>query len=146
MPALLDTNVLVHAAYRDSPLHPAAATLVDRGLRKRGVYCLAPQNLTEFMAVVTRGRLVHPALAPDDASRMAQLLYRSRRLSKIYPSRGTVLRSIREGRKLRLTGPAWYDLFLAVTMREAGVHVIITENLRDFSKFPFLSARSIAEA
>jgi len=47
---------------------------------------------------------------------------------------------------MRLTGPAWYDLFLAVTMREAGVHVIITENLRDFSKFPFLSARSITEA
>lgn len=138
--------MLVHAAYRCSPLHAAAATLVDRGLRERGLYCLAPQNLTEFMGVVTRGRLVHPALPPDKAARMAALLYRSRRLSKIYSSRGTVLRSTIEGRYLRLTGPAWYDLFLAVTMREARVRVIITENTRDFAKFPFISARSIAGA
>jgi predicted nucleic acid-binding protein len=144
--ALLDTNVLVHAGYRDSPLHSVAATLVDRGLRKRGVYCLAPQNLVEFMAVVTRGRLVHPAMAPEEAARMGEILYRSRRLSKIYPSRGTVLRSIREGRSLGITGPAWYDLFLAVTMRETGVKEIITENARDFSKFRFVAARSIADA
>ena len=144
--ALLDTNVLVHAGYRDSPLHSAAAMLVDRGLRKRGLYCLAPQNLTEFAAVVTRGRLVQPAMTPEEAARMGELLYRSRRLTKIYPSRGTVLRSIREGRMLRVTGPAWYDLFLAVTMREAGVNVIVTENVRDFAKFPFIVARSISEA
>ena len=144
--ALLDTNVLVHAGYRDSPLHSAAAMLVDRGLRKRGLYCLAPQNLTEFAAVVTRGRLVQPAMTPEEAARMGELLYRSRRLTKIYPSRGTVLRSIREGRMLRVTGPAWYDLFLAVTMREAGVKVIVTENVRDFEKFPFVVARSISEA
>ena len=145
MPVLLDTNVLVHAAYRDSPLHRAAANLVDLALRKRGVYCLAPQNLTEFMAVVTRGRLVHPAMTPSEAARMGEILYRSRRLSKIYPSRGTVLRSIGEGRKLGITGPAWYDLFLAVTMRETGVKEIITENVRDFSKFPFITARSITQ-
>src|SRR5437867_13454102 len=109
--ALLDTNVLVHAGYRDSPLHSSAATLVDNRLRKRGLYCVAPQNLTEFMAVVTRGRLVHPAMTPEEAARMGEILYRSRRLAKIYPSRGTVVRSIREGQKLRITGPAWYDLF-----------------------------------
>ncbi|GEM_PF-477094 len=144
--ALLDTNVLVHAAYRDSPFHAAAAVLVDHGLRRKGLYCLAPQNITEFIALVTRGRLVHPAMTPGEAARRGEILYRSRRLSKIYPSRGTVLRSIREGRKLRVTGPAWYDLFLAVTMREAGVREIITENVRDFLKFPFVTAHSISEA
>jgi predicted nucleic acid-binding protein len=143
---LLDTNVLVHAAYRDSPLHSPAAALVDGGLRRKGIYCLAPQNLTEFIAVVTRGRLVHPAMTPHEAAQRAEILYRSRRLSKIYPSRGTILRSIREGRKLQVAGPAWYDLFLAVTMREAGVQEIITENVRDFAKFPFVTARLITEA
>jgi len=144
--ALLDTNVLVHAAYRDSPFHPAAAALVDRGLRRKGLYCLAPQNLTEFMAVVTRGRFVEPAMTPEEVTQKAEILYRSRRLRKIYPSRGTILRSIREGRKLRVTGPAWYDLFLAVTMREARVNEVITENIRDFAKFPFIEARPITEA
>ena len=94
------------------PLRSVEATPIDRGLRKRGAYCLAP---------------------------------RSRRLSKIYPSRGTVLRSIREGRSLGITGPAWYDLFLAVTMRETGVKEI-SENIRDFAKFPLITARPITEA
>jgi hypothetical protein len=84
-------------------------------------------------------------MTPEEAARMGEMLYRSRRLAKIYPSRGTVVRSIREGRKLRVTGPAWYDLFLAVTMRDAGVREIVTENVRDFSKFPFITARSITE-
>ena len=143
--ALLDTNVLVHAAYRDSRFHRAAAVLVDRALRRKGMYCIAPQNLTEFAAVVTRGRFVEPAMQPEEAAQKAEILYRSRRLRKIYPSRGTVLRSIREGQKLRIAGPAWYDLFLAVTMREAGVNEVITENIRDFAKFPFIEARPLAD-
>jgi predicted nucleic acid-binding protein len=109
------------------------------------MYCIAPQNLTEFAAVVTRGRFVEPAMQPEEAAQKAEILYRSRRLRKIYPSRGTVLRSIREGQKLRIAGPAWYDLFLAVTMREAGVNEVITENIRDFAKFPFIEARPLAD-
>jgi predicted nucleic acid-binding protein len=144
--ALLDTNVLVHAAYRDSPHHRAAARLVALGLRERGRFCIAPQNLVEFMAVVTRARFVEPPLSAADAARMAALLYGSRRLKKIYPKRGTVLRALRAGRELGTVGPAWYDLFLAATMRDAGVRVVITENTADFRNFPFLSPCRIQDA
>src|SRR5438309_53797 len=95
--ALLDTNVLVHAVYRASPLYTKAAQLVDRGLRRRGVYCIAPQNLVEFAAVVTRSRLVEPPLPATEVARVAGLLYASRRLRKIYPLRATIQRAIRDG-------------------------------------------------
>ncbi len=144
--ALLDTNVLVHAIYRKSPLHGAAGELVDRALRERGRYCIAPQNLIEFGAVVTRSRFVDPPLSGREVHRIADLLYRSRRLMKIYPRRGTVIRAMREGDALGITGPAWYDLFLAVTMRDAGVFLIVTENVDDFKKFPFLTTRRIEHA
>lgn len=144
--ALLDTNVLVYAIYRNSPLHAAAGHLVDRALRDRGRYCIAPQNLIEFAAVVTRGRFVDPPLQGPDVTRIVNLLYRSRKLGKVYPQRGTVMRAVREGAALGITGPAWYDLFLAVTMRDAGVEVIITENVDDFKRVPFVTARRIAEA
>jgi predicted nucleic acid-binding protein len=143
--SLLDTNVLVHAMYLDSPLHRAAAHLVALGLRERGRFCIAPQNLVEFAAVVTQARFVDPPLSPRDVSRISKLLYRSRRLTKIYPKRGTVLRTIREGSALRITGAVWYDLFLALTMRDAGVRVIITEDVGDFGKFPFVLARRLAD-
>src|SRR5574340_301475 len=135
--ALLDTNVLVHAAYRRSALHAPAAELVDRGLRQRGLYCIAPQNLVEFAAVVTRPRLVSPPLPGPDVARIADLLYRSRRLAKIYPTRGTVMRALRHGAALGISGPRWYDLFLAMTMSDAGIRVIITENVEDFRQLSF---------
>jgi hypothetical protein len=53
---------------------------------------------------------------------------------------------MKEGGRLRVWGAAWYDLFLAVTMRDAGVRVIITENFSDFERFPFVIARRISES
>ena len=143
--ALLDTNVFVYAMYRKSTLHAAAAQLVDRALRERGRYCIAPQNLIEFVAVVTRSRFVDPPLTPIEAGRVASLLYHSRRLTKIYPRRGTVVRAIEEGAARGLTGPAWYDLFLAMTMRDAGVFRVVTENIEDFRKFRFIAAQRIGQ-
>ena len=143
--ALLDTNVLIHAVYRASPLHAPAATLVNEGLHKSGQYCIAPQNLIEFSANVTRSRAIDPPIGAIEASRITSLLYRSRRLTKIYPGRGTVMRAVAEGAALNITGTVWYDLFLAMTMRDAGVSVIVTEDVSDFGKFPFITARTIRE-
>jgi predicted nucleic acid-binding protein len=145
-PTLLDTNVLVHAAYRRSPAHVPAATLLDRGLKERGLFCIAPQNLVEFAAVVTRQRRGDQPLPGDDVLRITDLLYRSRTLAKIYPRRGTVARAMSEGARLGIKGAAWYDLFLALTMRDAGVRAIVTENVSDFQQFSFVTARKITEA
>jgi predicted nucleic acid-binding protein len=145
-PALLDTNVLVYATYRLSPLHAAAATLVDRGLRQRGLYCIAPQNLVEFAAVVTRRRPGEEPLPKEEVLRITDILYRSRTLAKIYPRRGTVARAMREGAKQGTYGSAWYDLFLALTMHDAGVRDLITENVSDFERLTFVRARTISQA
>jgi predicted nucleic acid-binding protein len=142
---LLDTNVLVHATYRGASHHAAAADLLDRALRKGG-YCIAPQVLVEFAAVVTRRRFVDPPLPAADVLRIGEQLYSSRRLKKVYPSRGTVIRAIREGASSGITGAAWYDLYLAVTMRDAGVHLIVTENIDDFRRFGFVTPIAIKDA
>ena len=144
--ALLDTNVLVHAAYSGSHLHRIASRLVEVGLRDRGRFCIAPQNIIEFAAVATHRRFVDPPLPPDDSERMAGLLYRSRRLAKIYPQRGTVRRAIEEGAALGIHGTTWYDLFLAMTMRDAGIREIVTENVKDFRRFSFVTVRRIEDA
>lgn len=141
---LLDSNVLVHAAYPPSPLHAPAAWLVQEGLKEPGRYCIAPQNIVEFAAVITRSPRITVHLPVSEAVRIAALLYRSRTLKKIHPKRGTVSRSVQEGEALGITGAAWYDLFLAATMRDAGVRTIITENLRDFDRFPFVHARALS--
>jgi predicted nucleic acid-binding protein len=124
----------------------AASELVNRGLRDRGVYCISPQNLVEFAAVVTRERFVSPPMEATDVIRITALLFKSRSLGKIYPKRATVLRAIRAGTQLGLKGPRWYDIFLAQTMQDAGVEVIVTEDVLHFRQIPFVSVRSIREA
>ncbi|MBI3410562.1 MAG: type II toxin-antitoxin system VapC family toxin [Planctomycetes bacterium] len=143
--ALLDTNVLVHAAYQRAPLHGQAREILDRALKERARYCIAPQNLVEFAAVVSRRRLVHEPLPADDVAHFVRVLYHSRNLKKIYPKRATVMRAIREGAALGITGPVWYDMFLAVTMRDAGVSRIVTEDNAHYQRFPFVTALGIAE-
>jgi len=144
-PALLDTNILVYAAYRRSPLHEQAAILVDRGLKQRGLYCIAPQNLVEFAAVTTRRRSGDHPISGEEVLRITDLLYRSRTLMKIYPRRGTVARALAEGARHGVSGAAWYDLFLALTMRDAGVRTIVTENVTDFEQLHFITAQRIVQ-
>ncbi|MCI0356311.1 MAG: type II toxin-antitoxin system VapC family toxin [Acidobacteria bacterium] len=146
MPALLDTNVLVHAANVDSPLHEVATSLVNRGLRQSRVFCIAPQILVEFAAVISRPRHAVVPPSPAEVLRVTSLLYRSRRLAMIYPQRGTVIRAMREGADLGVRGPHWHDLFLAVTMRDAGVREIITQDVEDFRLFPFVRAIHLRDA
>jgi predicted nucleic acid-binding protein len=140
---LLDSNVLVHASYRESPFFEDASKLVDRGMRERGRYCIAPQNLVEFCSAVTRSPKLVPHMSFDDVNRVVQTLYQSRRLMKIYPKRGTVIRAVREGARLGIRGTVWYDLFLAITMRDSEVQTIITENTKDFEQIPFVTALPI---
>jgi len=64
---------------------------------------------------------------------------------KIYPRRGTVARAMAEGAELGVSGAAWYDLFLALTMRDAGVRTIVTENVTDFEQLRFITAQRIAQ-
>jgi predicted nucleic acid-binding protein len=140
---LLDSNVLVHAVYTGSPLHEPADRLLTAALRERGRFCISPQNLIEFCAVVTRPRAVEPPMPLDRARALAGHLARSRRLRRIYPKRGTGLRAVREGEALSLRGTAWYDLYLAQTMRDNGVREIVTEDARDFRRIPFVVPRPI---
>jgi len=120
--------------------------LVEQGLRRAGRFCLAPQNLIEFAAVVTRKRFVDPPMDAAEVLRITDMLYRSRRLAKVYPQRGTVRRALTEGTALGIQGPRWYDLFLAVTMRDAAVGVVVTENTADFASIPFVRALTIDAA
>jgi predicted nucleic acid-binding protein len=144
--SLLDTNVLIHGAYQKAPLYAEARQILDVALAQAGKYCIAPQNLVEFAAVVTRQRLVVAPLPAQELVQFVNVLYRSRKLKKIYPKRATVMRAVREGAKLGITGPAWYDMYLALTMRDAGITRIVTEDQADYRKFPFLTAIGIQEA
>lgn len=51
--SLLDTNILVYAADRNSSYHEAALLLRDKGLKGESPVCVCPQVLNEFFAIIT---------------------------------------------------------------------------------------------
>ena len=53
---LVDTKILVYRADQGSTFHLPSVNLINRGLRGDSSLCLAPQNLTEFYAVMTDPR------------------------------------------------------------------------------------------
>ena len=64
---LVDTNILVYRADQDSTFHLPSVNLINCGLKGEVSLCLAPQNLTEFYAVMTNPKRVTNPIAPVDA-------------------------------------------------------------------------------
>ncbi|MBS4028270.1 MAG: hypothetical protein KGZ58_06495 [Ignavibacteriales bacterium] len=50
---LCDTNVLVYAADRMSPFYSSSLALRERGLQGEIAFCITPQILFEFYAIIT---------------------------------------------------------------------------------------------
>src|SRR5262245_6856832 len=55
---MLDTNVLVDALYEDLPEYPAASYLLTLADNTDAAFCVAPQVLAEFYAIITDPRRV----------------------------------------------------------------------------------------
>jgi uncharacterized protein len=66
-PTLLDTNVLIDALYKDSDHHPAARALLDQAKQEDAGFCITPQVLAEFYAVVTHPKRVTHLKSPEEA-------------------------------------------------------------------------------
>ena len=64
---ILDTNVLVDALYEDLPEFSAASHLLERAEEVEAAFCVAPQVLAEFYAIITDPRRVSVAYTAEEA-------------------------------------------------------------------------------
>ena len=107
---------------------------------------ITPQVLLEYAVVVTRSFRGKPMLSAEETALQIDELYRSRRLGKTYPKRGTVARAIRIAKELDAHGPFWFDAFLAATYLDGGVSTIITLNVDDFARIEGLAVEPLVAA
>jgi predicted nucleic acid-binding protein len=143
---LIDSNLLVCAHNRQAPLFPPAASLLDSALRRADRWCVSPQNLAEFFAVVTDPRRFPHPLTPGEGARRLDRLWRSRTLHKIYPQRGTLARAAHLAGRLARRGGDFFDVLLAQTMLDNGVSRVVTADAGDFKGIPGITAESPAPA
>jgi predicted nucleic acid-binding protein len=141
---LVDTNILLRSLNPDDP-HYAAAERALSALRLRDeTLCLAPQNLIEFWAVVTRPREDNGlGMTP---ARAANELISLRQLFRVLPASPDVLeawRRIVAGQGI--TGKQTHDAHLVAVMQVYAVAGILTFNAAHFRRFPGITVLDPAQ-
>jgi predicted nucleic acid-binding protein len=136
--ALVDTNVLVEAAFTSAPHHAAALAIVARAKEPVAAMCLLPQVVAEFYAIVTDARRVKPAKTPAEALAAIDA-YLSLPGMTLLPVPADIVSRLGDLLRRRpVKGPDVYDVQLVAGMLGNGVRRIYTFNRDDFTPFPEL--------
>ena len=135
---LLDTNVFIYAEQQRESRHEEAKSLRDRALQGEFNACVSPQVLSEFFSVMTNTGRRGPEdpLTAQEATDVIRRYHESDAVTIIYPGPGTIRHLLVLLENRPITGPKFYDIFLAATMLENGVTRIATYNGPDFTPLP----------
>jgi uncharacterized protein len=135
---VVDTNLLIYAAIRESTPHRRANQLVAEWTSSTEPWYITWSIAYEFLRVVThRTALAHPLTFADAWSFIDSL--------RASPSFGVLVETDRHGEVVRnltreyphVSGNRMHDLHIAALMREHGVVEIRTADT-DFHEFKFL--------
>ena len=133
--AALDTNVLVYALFADTEHHRAARALLDQAEQDDINFCLTPQVLAEFYAVVTNFRRVTEVKSPGEALDVIDTLLSLPGMTLLPVPIDIVTQWTRLLRQHPVTGSDVFDVLLAATLRSHGVTRLYTFNRADFERF-----------
>ncbi len=137
----MDTNVLVYAHRRDSPLHEASATAVARLAEGRRSWAIPWPCVHEFLAVATHPRIYDPPSSPAAAVDQLRAWAASPRLRLIGEAHDHLDRLADLFGAADVKGPRVHDARIVAICVANGVDHLISLD-RDFSRFPRLITRS----
>lgn len=132
---LVDINILVYRADQDSQYYLSSANLINLGFRGEIPLCLAPQNLTEFYAVITSPKRVTIPIDPATARAEIEMYIQSQNIRKIYQKPGLMSKVLELLNQTSITRQHIFDLQLVATMLINGVTCIYTFNANHFSRY-----------
>lgn len=133
---MLDTNVLVYAYHRKSPHHAASRALLEQAREGTALFCVSPQVLAEFYAVVTNPRRISEPLSPEmafDTIMKTQALPGMMTLPlplNVVDIWGELVQ------QHAVVGQKIYDVQLVATMLGHEITRLYTYNHKDFAPFP----------
>ena len=138
---VVDTNVLVYAADRDSPFHGGCHRLLEDARRQAAVWYLTWAICYEFLRVTTHPRVFRKPWTAKKAWGFIQALVASPSLGFLVPTDRHVAVAGEVFRELpHVCGNLMHDAHTATLMREHGIKTIYTRDT-DFHRFPFLDPR-----
>lgn len=143
---VVDTNVLIYAADRDSPFHPPCRERLERWRRQKSPWYLTWNICYEFLRVTTHPKVFRQPWPATVAWQFLDAVLAS-------PTLTVLCAGERHADLLRETlvelphlhGNILHDAHTAVLMREHGIQRIVTRDA-DFHRFPFISVVDPAAA
>jgi predicted nucleic acid-binding protein len=132
---LLDTNVLVYAADKNSPFFEGSRKLIESGFAGEIDLCISPQTISEFFAVITDSKRVENPRTQKEAITEIKKYLQSKRILKIYPGPETSNTMVDLLERYPVKKQEIFDLQLVATMLSNRVKRIFTFNREDFLKF-----------
>ncbi len=135
---VVDTNVLVYAADRASPVHAVCRGRLEEWRRQAAVWYLTWGIVYEFLRVITHPRVLRNPWAIAEAWKFVDSVLASPGLGMLVPTErhAEVADDVLTGVP-HLSGNLLYDAQTAVLMREHGIRTIYTRDT-DFHRFPCL--------
>jgi toxin-antitoxin system PIN domain toxin len=135
---VVDTNVLVYAADRDSPFHAASRAWLERQRVRADAWYTTWPILYEFLRVTTHPRVMRRPWGAPAAWDFVSVLLAS-------PGLGVLVHTQRHAEVAEqviaefphLAGNLLHDAHTAILMREHGIRRVCTRDT-DFHRFPFL--------
>ncbi len=129
----VDTNVLVYAAHRSSPLQRRAHEVLERLATGLSPWALPFPCVAQFLRVVTH-RAFQPALSVADALHNVRTLLRSPSVLLLTPTSRHLPLLAEVLEESRATGDMVYDAQIVALCLEHGVREIYTAD-RGFRRF-----------
>jgi uncharacterized protein len=135
---VVDTNILVYAADRDSPFHGACREWLEHQRVRADAWYTTWAILYEFMRVTTHPRVMRRPWKAQAAWEFVRVLLASPGLSVLAatPRHSDVAAQVITEIP-HLVGNLFHDAHTAILMREHGIRRICTRDT-DFHRFAFL--------
>ena len=127
---LIDSNILVYAFNTSSPKHKKAQGFIQNNI---GNLEIAHQNIFETLRVLTHPKFSSP-MNPKEAVEAVFRISKTCRL--IYPDYKTAPLALAFVERHNLSADRIFDGYLVATAISNDVKVIVTDNVKDFQKFP----------
>lgn len=135
---VVDTNILLYAADRDSPAHVKCREQVDAWRKQPSIWYLTWGIVYEFLRVATHPNVFRKPFSAKNAYLFIQAVLAS-------PSVSMLVETERHQETLAemladlpgITGNLLFDAHTAILMREHGIRTIYTRDT-DFHRFTFL--------
>ena len=135
----IDTNILLYAYDKGSPLHGESKALIRSMLGKDGI-AISNLSLLEFFSVSTDGRKMTSPLSAEEAFAVLEKILNAEEFYVCYESAGVMSKAFHCAAELNILRYGINDVYIAMSLAEKGFNTILTRNTKDFKKFDFIKA------